>query len=142
VAKATWFRAGYHRGNQNFHKRTLSERVEEPMLGDIRHLFAGLARVTREPRVPVTIIFIPSYEQIMRRVGFGVQDTLGPLLRQQGYDVFDPRDAFGPKPERDALFMPDKHFTGLGNNIVVARLLDHLLVQQGTAPASQRATEP
>jgi hypothetical protein len=142
LAKAAWFRAGYHRGNSGFRKRTLSERVQEPLLGDIRHLFSGLARVTREHGVPVTVILIPSYEQIMGRAGFGFQDTLGPLLRQQGYDVFDPRDAFGPKPERAALFLPDKHFTALGNQMVLSRLLAHLGTNGSAVPLPMQAYQP
>jgi hypothetical protein len=142
LARAAWFRSGYHRGNPQFRRQRLTRGLEEPLLGDVRRLFFNLARVTQARRVPVTVLLIPAYEQVMLGASLGFQDALEAFLRPQGYDVLDLRDAFAGLPDRAALFLPDKHFTALGNRIVLARLLAHVRGPEAQAQLPRWADTP
>jgi hypothetical protein len=135
AAFTAWCRSGRQRGNPDFRPSRLTERLEEPLLGDLRLLFERLARRAREHQVDVTVVLIPNHEQIQGRAPFGFQDTLTPLLRQQGFDVFDPRQVFCSYADRTALFVPDKHFSTKGNELLLAELLHHV---HGVAASSFR----
>jgi hypothetical protein len=135
LARAAWFRAGRHRGNTRFNKRTVQDRIEEPLRGDLDHLFTNLAAATRARQVPVTVVLIPSYEQVVHRAGCGFQDVIAATLRPQGYDIFDPRDAFERHPNPAGLFLPDKHFNRAGNELLLEELLAHLRLQSAGATA-------
>lgn len=126
VALAASVRAGRQSGNPSFRSDRLYEGVPEPLLRDLRQLFGNLARVAREHQVPVTVLLIPAYHQIREGASSGFQDTLGALFREQGMDVFHPRDAFRRQPDLDGLFIPDRHFSDRGNAILLAELLKHL----------------
>jgi hypothetical protein len=127
-------RAGRGAGNPAFRSDRLYEGMEEPLLGDLRRLFGNLARVVREYQVPVTVLLIPAYHQIREGAPCGFQDTLTAMLREQGYDIFDPRDAFRRQPDLDGLFIPDKHFSPRGNDILLAELLKHLHHAEAKTP--------
>jgi hypothetical protein len=138
LAWSFWFRTGQHEGNPRFRLASLTDKVDEPLRSDLRHLFDGLARVTRNHAVPVTVLLLPNFEQVMGKAGFAFQDTLAPMLRRQGFDVFDARAAFCRPMQPESLFLPDKHFTAAGNQILLGKLLDHLqrpdmLAQAGVA---------
>src|SRR5262249_46044037 len=98
VAFTAWCRGGYQRGNPSFSQKRLQEKIDAPLLADLEHLFANLARVSRQHGAPLTVILIPTYPQIAQGAGFGFQDALVPMLRRQGLDVCDPRDAFRGQP--------------------------------------------
>ncbi len=140
LAFTAWCRSGLQRGNPRFSKRTIHRRVEEPLRGDVRRLFAGLARATGRHAVPVTVLLIPTYQQVCQGEGFGFQNDLTPLLRELGQDVFDPRAAFLRHPDRPALFLPDRHLTPLGNRLLLDELLAHLrALDTGPRPAGSPA---
>ncbi len=139
TAFTAWARAGRHRGNPSFHVRTLCRTPHERLLDDARQLFGNLARITRAKGVPVTVLLVPAHEQIMGQEGFGLQDALAPLLRQQGLDVCDVREAFVNAPDRPGLFLPDKHFNERGNRLLLSELLKHLSRQ---ADAVGQAFQP
>ncbi len=126
LALTGWLRSGRHQGNPSFHPKHLNRGLGEPLRSDLERLFGGLARVARRYRVPVTFLLIPTYEQVMSGAPCGFQDDLVPLLRGQGHDVLDLRDAFRDQPDRAALFLPDKHFTPRGNEVLLAALLRHV----------------
>lgn len=126
VALTAWCRTGLQKGDPFMSRRRLTVAVDERLMRDAKHLFAGLARVTRRHGVPVTVILIPNYEHIWEKAPCGFQDALTPMLRRLGFDVFDPREAFIHHPNRAALFIPDKHFSPEGNRLLLAELLTHL----------------
>jgi hypothetical protein len=142
LARTAWFRAGQHEGNPGFRLADLNDRVDEPLLGDLHRLFAGLSRIAQSKNIPVTILLIPNYEQVLGKAGFAFQDTVTPMLSRQGFDVFDPRDAFRRHGDHRALFLPDKHFTELGNRILLTQLLDHLHFSESPAQARTIARIP
>ncbi len=88
----------------------------------MRRLLAGLARVTGKHGVPLTVMLIPSYDQIMGEAGFGFQDTLIAEMKTLGINVLDPREAFLSYPDKPRLFLPDKHFTPAGNQVMLQAL--------------------
>jgi len=96
------------------------------LLVDLERLFTNLARITHEHNVPVTILLIPTYHQVVCGERFGFQDTLAPLFRKLGLDVFDPRDGFLVCSDKDSLFIPDRHFSRAGNELLLSELLAHL----------------
>lgn len=126
LVQTAWFRAGWQKGNRHFDKNRVCERIDEPLRGDLERLFASLGRVTREHGVPVTILLTPSYHQISGEAGQGFQETLIPICRLQGFDVFFPLDEFRRQPDRAGLFLPDKHFAPRGNRILLDLLLAHV----------------
>lgn len=125
LARAAWFRTGLHRANPSFDRDALHHGIESGLLADLLHLFANLAATTRAHGVPVSIVLIPSYQQIAGGAPFGFQDTLDPRLRALGFDILDTRDTFLSQSDTAALFLPDKHFSALGNRLLLAALLRH-----------------
>jgi hypothetical protein len=126
LALTAWTRTNRHVADPFLRPTDLHFGVSPRHLADLRHLFAGLTRVCHGRGVPVTVVLIPTYEQITGRAPFGFQDALTPVLRDLGLDVCDPRDAFCAHPDKPALFIPDKHFSPVGNLILLAELLRHL----------------
>jgi hypothetical protein len=142
VGLAACVRTGWQRGNPHFRTSTLYEGVREPLLSDLRFLFGNLARVAREHNVLVTVLLIPAYHQVRCGASCGFQDTLAAMLRGEGLDVFDPRDAFRAQPDPDGLFIPDRHFSVRGNQILLVELLRHLERQSAREVAAALAGVP
>jgi hypothetical protein len=128
-----WIRSGFNRGNRHFKTIELSRCVREPLLSDVRELFGNLARVAREYGVPVTVVLIPGYDQIRFGVPCGFQDALEPIFRAQGFDVLDPSRVFCAYRDKDALFISDRHFSDLGNQILLRELVRHVQDQGSLA---------
>src|SRR5262249_51526376 len=72
------------------------------------------------------LVVSPRPRVSFRAAGYGFQDTLAPVLRRLGLDVCDPRDSFAGRVDAAALFIPDKHLSAAGNQILLAALLAHL----------------
>jgi hypothetical protein len=125
LALTAWCRLGLHQP-LDANRRSIHNQVPEPLQADLSRLFGGLARASREHGVPVTMILIPSHDQICKGASFGFQDTLTSLARRYGLDVCDVRESFLNHPDKPALFIPDKHFSDLGNEILLDELLRHL----------------
>jgi hypothetical protein len=130
LARLTWYRTGRQVGNPQFRAAALDQGLDPVLCDDLSCLFGNLARITGEHNVPVTIILIPAYQQVLRGDGFGFQDALTTLLRPQGYDIFDPRAAFLAAPEPAGLYLPDWHLTPRGNQLLLREMLAHV----GAAP--------
>lgn len=126
VALTAWVRAGRQHGNPGFKSGRVYEGVGEPLRGDLARLFGNLARLGRQYHVPVTVVLIPAYHQVVRGDPCGFQHVLGDMLRGYGLDVFDPRAAFIHFPNAQSLFLPDLHFNEAGNRLLLAELLKHL----------------
>ena len=98
------------------------------MPADYRRLLGALRTIIEPRGIPVTIILLPNHEQITKGASFGLQDKAAAVAREYGFDVFDPRDVFlaHPANRRAELFIPDKHFSPLGNRLLLEALLAHL----------------
>jgi hypothetical protein len=126
LALTAWTRTNRHVANPSQRYTDLHRGLSPRHLADLRHLFAGLARHCHEHRVPVTVILIPTHEQITAGAPIGFQDAIAPMLRDVGIDVFDPREVFCRHHDKPSLFIPDKHFSPAGNALLLAELLHHL----------------
>jgi hypothetical protein len=142
LARAAWFRAGQQRGNPAFRRGRLYDGVNEPLLSDLRTLFANLARTTQAYGVPVTVILVPSIYQVLAGASYGFQDTVGEMLRAQGFDIFDPRDAFAAYRPQAALFIADKHLSDAGNDLLLTALLGHLRTAAARSESPHSADLP
>jgi hypothetical protein len=105
------------------------EAVDDHTASTVERLFGNLARVVRRQQVPVTVVLIPAYHQVVRRARFAFQDRLAKILEPLGYDVFDPRGAYLGVSDRQDLFLPDLHFNTRGNALLLEELLRHLSSQ-------------
>jgi hypothetical protein len=135
VARTAWFRAGRHRGNPSFDQRRVADHLDDPLLGDLRRLFGALTDVAHAAAVPITVVLIPTYQQVLHGDSYAFQNTLTPLLTEMGYDVCDPRGAFAPAAS-SRLFAADWHFSPAGNRLLADALLAHLRRGGALAPAA------
>lgn len=125
LALAGWVRADLQHAVP-FHKPAeLTNRVHPVIRSELRALFNRLGEVTARHNVPVTVLLLPNYEQITRGAGFVFQDEATALAGEAGLDVCDVRDAYRTYPDKPALFIPDKHFSDVGNRLLLAELLRH-----------------
>ncbi|MCI0702372.1 MAG: hypothetical protein L0241_14915 [Planctomycetia bacterium] len=126
LALKGWTRTTLHLNRPFFVASALYSRVDPVVRADVQTVFGHLAESTAKHRVPVTVVLVPSYEQVCRDAGFAVQDALALDARAIGFDVCDSREAFHTYPDKAKLFIPDKHFSAFGNRLLLATILEHL----------------
>jgi hypothetical protein len=131
VAMAAWVRSGRHVGNPSFRRRRLLADPGATLLADLRRLVGGLARAAGRHHVPVTLILVPAYEQIRGDAPFEFQNAVKSLFRPDEIDVFDARAAFLAPADDPDLFLPDKHFTSRGNELLLDALVQHVRSTSG-----------
>jgi hypothetical protein len=136
LPQALWFRTNRHIGNPRFRPDLLYSTIDPILRSDVHRLFANLARIAAEHQVPVTILLIPSYHQVVRRAPFGFQDIITADLRPLGFDIFDPRAAFRTAADPAGLYLADLHLSPPGNELLLQELLEHL---QATNPMARLA---
>jgi hypothetical protein len=138
LALKGWTRTTLHQNRPFFSASALYTRVDPAVRADVRTVFGGLAEVAARHRVPVTVVLLPSYEQVCRGFKFAVQDALAEDARDVGFGVCDVRAAFLARPDKPALFIPDKHFSETGNRVLLAAILEHLNAPGLPTPAEVR----
>ena len=126
LARTAWFRTGRQHARPDFRATQLNQGVDPGLHADLDRLFAALSAAAAKHHTPVTVLLIPNHEQIVSGAPFGFQDAMTPLLQRHGIDVCDPRATFLERTDKPDLFIPDKHFSPLGNRILLAELLRHL----------------
>jgi hypothetical protein len=130
-----WVRSRQHQADPMFHPRQLSYRLPERVMADVRQMVGALASQAREHDIPVTAVLIPNYEQIARGVPCEMQDHLGPVLESCGVAVVDVREPFLRDADKPSLFIPDKHFSPRGNQMLLNEIL--LALRDRSAIASR-----
>jgi hypothetical protein len=140
LALTGWLRA--QGGAPSFNATSVYRGLPDGLRADLDYLFDRLARLSHDHRVPVTVLLIPAYHQIAGKASFAFQDALGPLIREKGLDVLDPRDAFCQAPDPEGLFIPDRHFNERGNQILLAELLKHLRPADAPTYGPRNGTRP
>lgn len=126
LALSGWVRAEMQNNIPLYNPAVMTRRMDSRILVEVDYLFARLAELQARYRVPVTVLLIPNHEQVTKGAGFAFQDELIRIAIKNGLDLIDVRDAFRNYNDRPALFIPDKHFTDLGNRILLAELVKHL----------------
>src|SRR5262245_14186666 len=130
LALKGWTRTTLHLNRPFFAASELYQRVDPVVRADVQTVFASFAEVAAKHRVPVTVVLLPSYDQVCRGAGFAVQDALAEDSRAVGFDVCDVREAFRAWPNKAELFIPDKHFSATGNRLLLATIVGHLKVTE------------
>lgn len=120
LALMAWVRSGAPERRP----RDLCGDVDATLRGDLDRLFASLARTSRACGVPVTILLIPAHEQSIGKATFGFQDGVTEFLTAHGFDVIDPRTSFAGHRRPEELYLPDKHLSAAGNELLLRELLD------------------
>ena len=110
-------------------------RVDSQVGHDTSELFGELGRLSQRYSVPITVVLIPNREQLFGSGGYALQDTLVPVARSNGLDVFDARAAFDSVADKRTLLLPDQHFNALGNRLLFTALLCHLNATCARTPA-------
>lgn len=126
LALKGWTRTTLHQNRPFVAPASLYTHVDDAVRADTRALLDRFAARAARHRVPVTVVLLPSYEQVLRGAGFAVQDAVAADARAAGLDVLDVRDTFLARPDKPTLFIPDKHFSATGNRLLLAALLEHV----------------
>lgn len=126
LALKGWTRTTLHLNRPFFSAAELHDRVDPAVRADVRTAFGHFADAAARHGVPVTVVLLPSYEQVCSDAGFAVQEALTDDARAVGFDVCDVRAAFRAWPDKPALFIPDKHFSAVGNRLLLAEIIAHL----------------
>jgi hypothetical protein len=125
LATIVWMRSGRAVGDPGFRPGLVGETPSPRMQADLRDMLGVLAELSREFRVPVTVVTIPNREQIFGKVGFGFQATMQEFCQRIGLDYYDARRPFIEASDKTTLFEPDWHFSARGNAMLLQGLLDH-----------------
>ena len=126
LALKGWTRTTLHENRPFLAASAMYARLDEVIRADMRTVLERFAAHAARHQVPVTVVLLPSYEQVLRGAGFAVQDAPAEDARAAGCDVCDVRAPFLAAPDRRGLFIPDKHFSATGNRLLLATLIDHL----------------
>jgi hypothetical protein len=125
LALAGWVRADLQHALPFFQPAELERRVDPLIHMELWALLRRIGEVTSRHGVPVTVLMIPNYDQITRGAGFAFQDEAADLAQAAGLDVCDVRDPLRNYGDKPALFIPDKHFSAIGNRILLDELIRH-----------------
>jgi len=126
LALAGWVRADLQQVVPFYKPGEMVSRVHPVIRSEMRTLFGRIGEATSRHRVPVTLLLIPNFEQVTKGAGYAFQDEMTKLATEAGMDVCDARNEFAAYPDKPALFLPDKHFSDLGNRLLLAELVAHL----------------
>ena len=126
LALSGWVRADMQHHIPNYNPSVMTRRMDPRVLKEVEYLFTRIAEVAARHHVPVTVLLIPNHEQITKGAGYAFQDELTRIAKEKGLDVLDVRDVFLKYPDKPALFIPDKHFSDLGNQILLSEFVKHL----------------
>jgi hypothetical protein len=127
LALTAWVGAGFHSHNPDFRFPLIFATVPPVVVDDFRRLFSTLGELSRRYDVPVTVVIFSDRRQILESAAkFAPQNAVLDLGTETGLDVFDPRDLLLAYPDRRALYLPDGHYTPLGDELILAALRAHL----------------
>jgi len=126
LAMSGWIRAEMQHHIRHYNPAVMTRRMDTRIVDEADYLFARLAELQARYRVPVTVLLVPNFEQVTKGAGYAFQEELVRIAAKNGLDLLDVRDAFRNYPDKPALFIPDKHFTDLGNRILLAEFVKHL----------------
>ena len=141
LARVAWVRSRMHHADPTFRMSRITEVVPQGALADFDAMLRALADVARKYEVPVTIVVLPDRRQILDQSSFSLQEKLTASVRRARLDVFDPRDVFLAHADKRAMYLPDWHYSPVGDRILLDALLAHLkkpdVATAARRPASQ-----
>jgi hypothetical protein len=94
LALMAWVRSGLYQAMPRFRPSLITEIVPEIVVADFRRLFGVLGDLSREYRVPVTVVVFPDRRQILSGDSkFAMQKMVAELGKQAALDVSEPDPA-------------------------------------------------
>jgi len=126
LARMVWIRSRLNYADPTFAPSRITERIPLPTVDDFRKLFTALGQLSRQYQVPVTVVVLPERRQILGTSNYALQSTLLELAKTAGVDAFDPRAAFLAYSDKRAMYIPDWHYSPVGDGILLDALLAHL----------------
>jgi hypothetical protein len=135
LARVAWIRTKLHHADPTFRMSRITETVPESVLDDFKVMLGVLGDVSRKHGVPATIILLPDRRQILNTSDFVLQAKISELVKAAGLDVLDPRDAFLAYPDKRAMYVPDWHYSAIGDQVLLGALAAHL---KQSIPVPQR----
>lgn len=142
LALLAWVRTGRQFAIPSFRPKSINQTIHPSVKADLRRLLTNLGDSGRRHGVPVTVVLVPNHEQITRGAGFAFQDEVTPLCQRAGLDVCDVRRAFLDAGDKPGLFIPDKHFSPRGNQLLLDAILAHLSGSNGSPARVARRERP
>jgi hypothetical protein len=137
LARVAWVRSRMHHADPTFRMSRITETVPQGAIADFDRMLGALADLARTHKVPVTIILLPDRRQIFDRSSFALQNQLASAVRRAGLDAFDPRDVFLAHDDKRSMYLPDWHYSPVGDRMLLDALLGHLK-KVDSAPVAQR----
>ncbi|MDZ4286417.1 MAG: hypothetical protein U0984_00570 [Prosthecobacter sp.] len=135
IARLAWVRSRLRNANPTFSPSSITEGVPAGTAEDFGKMFDALGELSRKHQVPITVVILPERRQILGKSSYALQATMTSLVKSAGLDSFDPRETFLAYPEKRAMYLPDWHYSPIGDDLMLDALLAHL---QRTNPASAR----
>jgi hypothetical protein len=126
LARVAWVRSKLHLASPTYRLSRITESVPQTVIDDFESMLGALGELSRKHNVPATIVLLPDRRQILGSSNFELQDKMSALARKAGLDVFNPRAAFLSYPDKRALYLPDWHYTPLGQGLLFDGLMAHL----------------
>lgn len=139
LARVAWIRTKLHHADPTFRMSRITEIVPQTVLDDFKVMFGILAEVSRKHSVPTTIVLLPDRRQILGRSDFTLQNKLIELAKGAGLDVFDPRNALLAYGDKRAMYVPDWHYSPLGDRLLLDALSAHLKQPIQAAPRRDKS---
>ena len=126
LARVACVRSKLHLASPTYRLSRITESVPQTVVDDFELMLSALADLSRKYRVPVTIVLLPDRRQILGSSNFELQSKMSALARKVGLDVFDPKAVFLDYPDKRAMYLPDWHYTSLGQGRLFDALMVHL----------------
>jgi hypothetical protein len=133
LARLAWVRSKLHLADPTFRMSRITEAVPATAIEDFRTMFNALGEVSRKHGVPVTIVTLPDRRQILGESSFALQEQLSALIKSARLDKFDPSEDFLAYSDKRAIFLPDWHYTPIGDKLLLDALLKNLARPESVA---------
>jgi hypothetical protein len=126
LARVAWVRSKLHLASPTYRLSRITESVPQTVIDDFELMLGALGELSRKHGVPTTIVILPDRRQVLGSSNFELQKKMSALVRKAGLDFFDPQAAFLSHPDKRALYLPDWHYTSLGQGLLFDALMVHL----------------
>lgn len=126
LVRLAWVRSRLRHADPFFSPRSITEGIPESTVRDLQTLYHALGELSRQYKVPVTVVILPERRQILGTSNYAMQATLISIVKTAGLDPFDPRAVFMAYPEKRSMYLPDWHYSPVGDKLLLDALLEHL----------------
>jgi hypothetical protein len=126
LARLAWVRSRLHNAEPLFRPSLITEGVPTGTAEDFRIMFDAIGELSRKHQIPVTVLLLPERRQIFGGSSYALQATMSSLVNSAGLDSFAPRETFLSYPDKRAIYLPDWHYSPIGDDLLLDALMAHL----------------